>query len=993
MSLVLSALLFVMLSRYLKILIGLFVLLLHTCLLFCQTNFKNDKYFVHSYHYGFKEGLTFGPKDMAMDERGHLWLQNYDNLSTYNGFKFTYYYPDENNMYARPRKMTDIIADRSKQIWIAAQEGIYHYSKSKGFIKNTLAFDKKSFDNITTLYANKKNKLWCGNTTGQVILYDPLSKKNLQEKRLPVKSKISSIFEDSLRQIWVTCELGLYVFTVEGKLRVVYDYKNTPNQTYLDDIIISEYKVNEVMINLNNELLYFDISKYSFSKKSTITNKDKTFTIKDYLLIKDNLFIISTNNGIYYYNSKDNIAYSGKEESQSEFGYNEVANKLILTDNGVLFFSTDSGLLKLQYVNEPFKNIALEEEYSSEVLLAKEVGKWADQWLLVTSIGNKYRFKINGRLLNKLHSGIQTKLQGVCLSSDENMLFTMSDGRLYQYAINDTSIGNPMMLLDTKLQNVKKIGIDIKNNIWILSNRDLHCYHVGQKKISRIEIKDDALFDIEIFKNGRICVCGKKLFCTDDDNNFKLISTNNGEFIHDIVAGNFNDVFYTGFSGLYYYSFHTKNMSKYTMKDGMISNDAGNMEMVDSSLWITFASGLQRFDNTSKKFHTFRFESGLKDDNCYDNKLFAIGDKVLMIGGNNYFTYYQKSKRTPLKTVALNIEAIYFDDELVSDVMYNNYDITVPTHIKQINVLFDFPLFLHPSYYNMEYRLLEGKDSSWHVMPSNMSLQFYELKPNYYRLEVRAQDANIREFSKSISLNLNVLAPFYKKAVFQVMVFFILSGLVSLLFYGLYRYKLKQIKKLNDLRLSISRDLHDEMGSELSAIKLLSELEVMKARSNESSSFKKIAEKSSLVMESMSDIVWSINPANDEMGKIIEKIQNQAYDVLETKGINVLVDVDENVKKYFINMEKRRHFYLIFKESIHNIAKYAKATEVKINISINSNLLESTISDNGVGFYTLGKTQGNGLRNMKERAALLGGKIEIESNNNNGTSIHFSFPV
>ena len=288
----------------------------------------------------------------------------------------------------------------------------------------------------------------------------------------------------------------MYVFTVEGKLRVVYDYKNTPNQTYLDDIIISEYKVNEVMINLNNELLYFDISKYSFSKKSTITNKDKTFTIKDYLLIKDNLFIISTNNGIYYYNIKDNIAYSGKEESQSEFGYNEVANKLILTDNGVLFFSTDSGLLKLQYVNEPFKNIALEEEYSSEVLLAKEVGKWADQWLLVTSIGNMYRFKINGRLLIRLSLGNQMGIQGVCLSSDENRLFTMRDGRLFQYDINDTSIGNPMMLLDTKLQNVKKIGIDIKNNIWILSNRDLHCYHVGQKKISRIEIKDDALFDV-----------------------------------------------------------------------------------------------------------------------------------------------------------------------------------------------------------------------------------------------------------------------------------------------------------------------------------------------------------------------------------------------------------------------------------------------------------------------------------------------------------------
>lgn len=118
---------------------------------------------------------------MAMDERGHLWLQNFDNLSTYNGFKFTYYYPDENNMYARPRKMTDIIADRSKQIWIAAQEGIYHYSKSKGFIKNILAFDKSHLTILLLFMPIKKINYGAVIQRGRsffMIHYQ----KNLQEK-------------------------------------------------------------------------------------------------------------------------------------------------------------------------------------------------------------------------------------------------------------------------------------------------------------------------------------------------------------------------------------------------------------------------------------------------------------------------------------------------------------------------------------------------------------------------------------------------------------------------------------------------------------------------------------------------------------------------------------------------------------------------------------------------------------------------------------------
>jgi len=932
---------------------------------------------------------------MAMDEKGHLWIQNYDNLGTYNGFKFTYFYPDENNVYARPRKMTDIIADKNKKIWIASDDGLHTFTKSKGFLKHILFSDGKSFDNITTLHTNKDNKIWCGNGKGQIILYDPISECNLNEKTLPFVSKINSIFEDTLEQIWVSCDLGLYVYKVDGPLNAVYDYKNKSPEADLDCIKISDVvqRSNEIIINLNNELIYFDILNHSLTRSSALVNRNKTYKIKDYSGIKDNLFIVTTDNGIFFFNTKDNIAYIANPNSTDYNLGKDVVNRVILTENSVCLFGTNLGLSKLQYMNEPFKNISIDDVSPSVIVLADEIGKWEKDWLLVTSNGSMYRFRKNGRLITKLHSEKQNKLQKFCLSYDQNKLYTISDGQLFMSLIDKKSIGNSTFLVDTKLKSIKKIAADSIGNIWILSINGLHYYNTFQKLLTRVDVNDDELIDVEIFKNGLICVCGKKLYCAENGRDFKEISAIDNENIHDMEPGIYNDVYFSSFSGLYHYDFSTKKTDKYIMKDGMLSNDAGNIKMLDSSLWVTYASGLQKYNPKNKKFQSFNFESGLNKNDCYDDNIFAVGDEVLILGGNDHFTYYQKARRSPLKHVELNIESVYFDDKYVPEDGYNKYKIIVPADVKRIELKFDFPLFLQPSYYYLEYRLQSGKDITWYEMPTSMTLPFYKLKPNNYQLELRATDVNMPEFKKHFFINVDVLAPFYKKTSFQIILFFLLSCIITIVFYAVYRYKLNQIKRLDDLRMNISRDLHDEMGSELSSIKLLSELEVLKTKSDENSSFRKIAEKSTIIMESMSDIVWSINPANDEMSKIIEKIQQYTYDLLEPKDINVLMEIDENIKGYFFNIEKRRHFYLIFKESINNIAKYAKATEVIISISLKGNIIESSISDNGEGFYTLGKTQGNGLRNMKERAELIGANIEIRSNKNKGTTIHLSLKI
>ncbi|MBK8623345.1 MAG: hypothetical protein IPN79_16665 [Saprospiraceae bacterium] len=985
-----------MTSNNLKIIILVFLSVSIIRTTYGQTKFRNDRYFVQYYYYGFKEGLTFGVKDMAMDDYGLLWLQNYDNLCTFNGNKFYYHFPDENNVFARPRRMTAIIADKNKKIWVASEKAIYTFKKSKGFLKNELFIRGESFDNITTLHANKNNKIWCGNTKGQIILYDPVMKCNLQEKTLPAPCKIQSIFEDSHDQVWVSCDLGLYVLKINGELKIVYDYKKKSSQSDLQSIKMSQlvHPQNEIVINLNHQLLHFDINNHFFIKSSEIVVNNKPYKINDFFELKDNIFFLATDHGIFNLNVKEKVVYPAQTSYKTNLYFEEdVVNKMILTDNSVLLFGTDKGLSKLQYTNEPIKNIFLEDESESKVVLAKEIDKWEKNWLLITLNGSIYRFVKNGRLLTKLAPAKKKTIQSICMSDDQHKLYTIIDSRLFEYEIKENSIGNPVFLLDTKIKNVKKITYDSLGNIWILSNSELHIYNKDQKKLKKTNVPNNELVDLEIFKNGRICVYGNALYCAENDGEFREISNISSEKIHDMEPGITNDVFFSGFSGLYHYSFDTKKTSLITMNNGMLSNDAGNIKMVDSSLWITYTSGLQKYDHLHKKFQSYNYEAGLKNNDCYDHNLFELSNEVLILGGMGYFTYYQKSRRSPLKAVDIKIESINFDNEQISGERYASNNLIVPAGVKQVQLKFDFPIFLQPSYYYMEYRLKSGKDSSWYKMPLNMTLQFYELTPNNYQIELRATDVYMPDFKKYFALNMEIIAPFYKKTSFQIFLFFLISSVVAIIFYWLYKFKLNQFKKLENIRMNISRDLHDEMGSELSSIKLISEYELMKGKSEENPSFKKIAEKSAVIMESMSDIVWSINPANDEMSKIIEKIQQYAFDILEANEVKILMNIDENVNKYSLNLDKRRHFYLLFKESINNIAKYAKANEVVIKFTMVGNILHASIEDDGDGFYILGKTQGNGLRNMKDRAKLIGAKIDIKSNIDKGTKIELSFNV
>jgi len=189
--------------------------------------------------------------------------------------------------------------------------------------------------------------------------------------------------------------------------------------------------------------------------------------------------------------------------------------------------------------------------------------------------------------------------------------------------------------------------------------------------------------------------------------------------------------------------------------------------------------------------------------------------------------------------------------------------------------------------------------------------------------------------------------------------------------------------------------LHDEIGSNLSNISIFSNVAQQKAKAhdNDTSLLQQISEYTQVSMEAMSDIVWMINARNDRFENIIVRMRSLAAEIFEATNCTLHIHFDEKLNHIKLNMEERKNFYLIYKEAINNIAKYAECQDVWITIYLSHNNITFEIKDNGKGFDLQRAVNGNGIYNMKKRAEMLRGKLTVASNIGEGTSINLSFDL
>jgi signal transduction histidine kinase/ligand-binding sensor domain-containing protein len=308
--------------------------------------------------------------------------------------------------------------------------------------------------------------------------------------------------------------------------------------------------------------------------------------------------------------------------------------------------------------------------------------------------------------------------------------------------------------------------------------------------------------------------------------------------------------------------------------------------------------------------------------------------------------------------------------------------------------------FSAPEKVRFRYRL-DGLDTDWVEAGGGRTARYPYLPPGKYRFEVAACNDDGRWNAPAVGAAFAVLPYFWQTGWFSTAVVLLLLGLTAaaIRFLERRRYharlaRLQLESQTERERERIARDLHDELGSSLTRISMLSDLGQSRDNSTEQlkSRVEKISNFAVRTARSLDEIVWAVNPRNDSFRSLLEYLMQFAREVFEDTPILCRFRITEDLPQSPLPPEMRHNIFLAVKEALTNVLKHSQATEVVLSAQIVAGQLEISIQDDGGGFdprslETIGR---NGLVNMRQRIEGLGGRFSIQTIPGRSTTISIS---
>ena len=471
-----------------------------------------------------------------------------------------------------------------------------------------------------------------------------------------------------------------------------------------------------------------------------------------------------------------------------------------------------------------------------------------------------------------------------------------------------------------------------------------------------------------------------------------------GRSLYADLAGDilqYNDsLFFISSGALNLLNKNTGEIQIITTDDGLPSMSVRSIEKDDDgNLWLGLADGICRYNHKRKIFTLFTQKDGIIYGNFEHNASIRLCNGTLVFGNPHNFVFFQPAaaynSSRPLDVTITDFKL--FNTYLPPDSIMKLNRVELKYTQNSITIEFAALSFLQRDK-TVYYYQLEGFNNEWIRPDKGLFANYTSLPPGHYTFKVKCENADGVESKNITTLKIYIRPPFWQTWWFLSLLAIAVAGLI----YFIHRLRVNRLLGMEKVRTRIARDLHDDMGSTLSTINILSEMAKMKVQQDvvkTSEYLDKISDNSSRMMEAMDDIVWSINPMNDSMQRITARMREFATGVLEARNIDFTFRVDEKVQDLKLDMEARRDFFLLFKEAVNNLAKYSQCKHASIDISIHHERLIMKIMDDGIGFDVQHADGGNGLFNMKKRAQSLSGNLSIESKPGQGTKVTLDVPL
>jgi signal transduction histidine kinase/ligand-binding sensor domain-containing protein len=307
-----------------------------------------------------------------------------------------------------------------------------------------------------------------------------------------------------------------------------------------------------------------------------------------------------------------------------------------------------------------------------------------------------------------------------------------------------------------------------------------------------------------------------------------------------------------------------------------------------------------------------------------------------------------------------------------------------------------------PQRCRFRYRL-DGLDSDWIDAGTRRSAFYSRLPPRQYSFQVIACNGNGVWNNAGAVISFTVLPYLWERWWFEPLVALAGLCLVTAVVLAAVRQRhrrrmevLDRARAVDRERLRIARDLHDDLGGGLTEISLTSALaQDQSLPSNEVREYvREITARSAEMVNALDEIVWAVNPKNDDLNSLVTYFCQYAGRFLQSASLSCRIEIPPQLPARPLSAERRHNLFLAFKEALHNVVKHSAASSFRLSVALESRTLRMELADNGRGFSEPAEgAKGDGLRNMRERLQQIGGGCEIASVPGQGTSLVFTLPL
>jgi signal transduction histidine kinase/ligand-binding sensor domain-containing protein len=963
------------------------------------------------------------------DSKGFLWFGTADGLNRYDGYEIKVFRHNIDDKFSiSDNTVRQINEDNDGNLWIITDKGLNELSAQTYKMRNSYNDSSRIFTDIPErdireyVIVDNKNNIWLA-SINSVHVYNP-------ENNFHNEFKLTYEYNDLITYLYMDKNNGIWAAAAHKRLFYYEKEKNKFTELALPVDIIKDKKIislfsdsNYLYVILNSsELLKISLTNKSIQEINlTLTGQLEE---KPLILLKNaahwegsTYIALVENMGVYFLNIQTGELDKIKLNIKEPTGINlHSFYNIYQDDSGIFWIGTDDGINKLNLNPKKFKHYLLKSSndedsrgnYVKSILKDKNGNVWVGTFefglnKMDLNSGTIKTFRANDGLGTKDYNSIFSSLEdsgGHLWFGGVNFLYKKDDNfdKFKSYKIEGTIYSmaeypKGTLWLATSdgiyKTNTKDIESNLKKLYWATCwcifhgpNDDIYCGTNGvglviiNAKTNSVQSLMNKAGDSNSLSNNVV-----RTICRDAiDKNILWIGTNEGLNKLDLTNNKFTQYF-------------TNNEFLDDYIYGLLSDNNGN-------LWISTNRGITRFDPAKNNFRNYSLFDGLQSYEFNTGAYFKDNDGNFYFGGINGFNVF-------------NPDSI-FDNQYIPKIALTKFNIfdkpyekTNTTELKEINLGFNQNTISF-EYAGLEYTnpaqnkysiKLKGFDKNWTSMGTKRQARYTNLNPGKYVLMIKASNNDGVWNPVPLEIAINIIPPFWMTLWFKILMFIavIITSIGIIRYIELRKYRarlavLEQNEALNRERIRISNDMHDDVGSVLTKISLLTAS--LNNRSNLSSEIKnitnKISNSNNEAVEKLDEIVWALNPKNDNLKNLSEYLSEYAEDYFEDTNIKCRFDFPQDISLTPLNSDIRHNIFLVFKEALNNIAKYSHADKVVIIFTETNENFSITIHDNGIGFNSKGiEGQGNGLKNMRQRIEKIGGYFDIESIQDVGTKVTF----